>query len=53
MTITETIKAWRSDWCRQQIRYGLSKGEDQDWKEYLDSLSISEVIENLSLYEES
>jgi hypothetical protein len=37
-------------WYKQQIKYGLSEGDYQNWKDYLDSLSMSEVIENLSLY---
>lgn len=52
MTVTETIEAWRQDWYRQQIKHGISDGDYQDWKDYLDSLSMSEVIEYLSIYGE-
>jgi hypothetical protein len=46
MTVTKTIEDWQMAWYKQ---HRLSDGDYQDWKDYL---SISEVIENLSVYGE-
>ena len=53
MSIAKTINNWRWSWAFDRRKNDLGPTDDAAWNEYLDSLSISEVLWNLEIYDES
>lgn len=48
--IRNAINNWRASWERGRRQYNLPH-EQRDWEEYLNEMSISDVIYNLEAYD--
>ena len=53
MSIARTINSWRWSWEHDRRKHDLGPTDDTAWNEYLDSLSTSEVLWNLEIYDET
>lgn len=51
-SLTGTIREWRKSWSSQRRKHELGPDDDQHWEEYLNSLTMAEVINNLEAYGE-
>lgn len=46
MNVSDVINSWRFEWASQRRKDGLAD-EENNWVDYLNGLSISDVILNL------
>lgn len=50
--IGKTIDNWRFYWAYNRRKNNVGSVNDDAWYEYLNSLSVAELLANLALYEE-
>jgi len=48
--MTNAINNWKSAWGRDRELFNLPR-QQSDWEEYLNGLSMSEVLGNLEVYD--
>jgi len=50
--IAKAINSWRSSWRRDRRKHDLGPTDDEAWNEYVNSLTMSEVLWNLEIHDE-
>jgi len=52
MSITQAYNSWRWAWQHDRRKHEIEPTDDNAWEEYINSLPISEVIWNLTVFED-
>lgn len=50
--ITKAINNWRFNWRFNRRKHDLGPTDDTAWEEYVNSLTMSEVLWNLEIHDE-
>lgn len=50
--ITKAINSWRFAWRRDRRKHDLGPTDDEAWNEYVNNLTMSEVLWNLEIHDE-
>lgn len=50
--ITRAINLWRFHWRIDRRKHDLGPTDDEAWNEYVNSLTIAEVLSNLEMHDE-
>lgn len=48
--IAEAIAHWRKSWAYQQRKHDLGPDDDAAWREYVNGLTMAEVLEYLETH---
>ena len=49
--IAKAINAWRFSWTVDRKKHELGPTEDEDWNDYVNSLSMSDVLWSLEMHD--
>ena len=52
MPIANAINRWRSSWRIDRRKHDLGPTDDEAWEEYVNGLTMAEVLWNLEIYDE-
>ena len=50
--IANAINRWRSSWLSDRRKHDLGPTEDEDWEEYVNGLTMAEVLWNLEIHDD-
>lgn len=48
--ITQAIAHWRKNWAYKQQKHGLGPVDEAAWAEYVNGLTMNEVLEALAVH---
>lgn len=51
--VKDVINKWRYYWICDRQKNNLGPTDDEAWEEYLNSLTISEFVRNMEIYDET
>ena len=51
--IANAINSWRSSWRIDRRKHDLGPTDDEDWEEYVNGLTMAEVLWNLEIHDDS
>lgn len=52
MNLELIIARWRKNWEHGRNKHGLGPTDDEHWSQFLDTLTVSQVLGSLILYEQ-
>jgi len=50
--IANAINSWRSSWRIDRRKHDLGPTDDEDWEEYVNGLTMAEVLWNLEIHDD-